>query len=71
LDADPAALYGVLSKALNQAGKRNLERFPADFMFRLTREEAQKILASRSHFVTLKRGGNAFIEQGVAMLSSD
>jgi hypothetical protein len=76
LDADLAALYGVLSKALNQAVKRNLERFPADFMFQLTREEAQEILASRSQNVTLKRGGNikylpyAFTEQGVAMLSS-
>jgi ORF6N domain-containing protein len=81
LDADLAALYDVTTKALNQAVKRNLERFPADFMFRLSWEEAA---ALRSHIVTLdkpaasgaKRGAHmkyrpyAFTEQGVAMLSS-
>jgi len=80
LDADLAALYGVPAKALNQAVKRNLERFPSDFMFRLTQEEAER---SRSQIVTLNdagapasRGSNikylphAFTEQGVAMLSS-
>jgi len=75
-DADLAALYRVSTKALNQAVKRNRDRFPADFMFRLSQEEAYRLLASRSQSVTLKRGQNikylpyAFTEQGVAMLSS-
>jgi len=77
LDADLARLYGVGVKALNQAVRRNLERFPADFMFQLSWEEAER---SRSQIVTLieagERGRNikyrpyAFTEQGVAMLSS-
>ncbi len=77
LDADLAGLYGVEVKALNQAVRRNLERFPADFMFQLSWDEAER---SRSQIVTLiktgERGGNikyrpyAFTEQGVAMLSS-
>ncbi len=68
------ALYGVPTKVLNQAVKRNIERFPEDFMFQLTWEESVKF--SRSQIVTLKRGGNvkyqpyAFTEHGVAMLSS-
>ena len=71
-----AYLYGVSVSVLNQAVKRNLERFPDDFMFQLIQEEAQAILASRSQNVILKRGQNikylpyAFTEQGVAMLSS-
>ena len=74
LDRDLAALYQVEVKALNQAVKRNRERFPPDFMFELTAEETR---ALRSQFVTSKpgRGGRryapyAFTEQGVAMLSS-
>ena len=73
LDADIAALYGVETKALVQAVKRNLERFPDDFMFQLSREEVGRL---RSQFVTSNsRGGRryrpyAFTEQGVAMLSS-
>jgi hypothetical protein len=73
LDRDLAGLYGVTTRALNQAVKRNAARFPADFMFQLTKSEYE---ASRSQFVTLKRGQNvkylpyAFTEQGVAMLSS-
>lgn len=73
LDADLARLYGVTTKALNQAVKRNADRFPSDFMFQLTTKEAQR---SRSQIVTLNRGENikylpyAFTEQGVAMLSS-
>jgi hypothetical protein len=81
LDADLASLYGVEVKVLNQAVKRNAERFPADFMFQLTREETT---ALRSQIVTLDnpsgrlrgRGRyakylpHAFTEQGVAMLSS-
>ena len=72
LDRDLATLYGVPTKALNQAVKRNAERFPPDFMFQLTREEC-----SRSQIVTMNagRGSNlkylpyAFTENGVAMLS--
>jgi hypothetical protein len=74
LDSDLAACYGVSVKAFNQAVKRNRDRFPADFMFRLTPREV-KIL--RSQIVTSRRewGGRryapyAFTELGVAMLSS-
>jgi hypothetical protein len=75
LDTDLAKLYGVPTKVLNQAVKRNATRFPADFMFQLTVAEAT---ALRSQFVTLKTGRGqhrkyrlyAFTEQGVAMLSS-
>jgi hypothetical protein len=73
LDSDLAALYGVQTKNLNKAVKRNAERFPADFMFQLTPEELRSL---RFQFGTSKtRGGPryrpyAFTEQGVAMLSS-
>jgi hypothetical protein len=75
LDADLARLYEVDVKALNQAVKRNLVRFPADFTFQLTREEAALL---RSQTVTLDAGRGshrkyrpyAFTEQGVSMLSS-
>jgi phage regulator Rha-like protein len=75
VDTDLAKLYGVPAKVLNQAVRRNASRFPADFMFQLTGEEAT---ALRSQFVTLKTGRGqhrkyrpyAFTEQGVAMLSS-
>ncbi|RMF24142.1 MAG: ORF6N domain-containing protein, partial [Deltaproteobacteria bacterium] len=72
LDADLAALYGVETRTLVQAVKRNLERFPEDFMFQLTKEEFDHL---RSHFVMSSWGGRryppyAFTEQGVAMLSS-
>lgn len=77
-------LYGVETKVLVQAVKRNIDRFPMDFMFQLTWKEtnfliSQSVIAgtkSRSQFVTLKHGQNikylpyAFTEQGVAMLSS-
>jgi hypothetical protein len=69
LDADLALLYGVETRALVQAVKRNIERFPEDFMFRLTVKETQR---SRSQSVILKQGKNikhlpyAFTEQGVA-----
>ncbi len=56
LDKDLAALYEVETKVLNQAVKRNLKRFPVDFMFQLSQEEVAKL--SRSQFVTLKRGHN-------------
>ena len=74
LDSDLARLYGVTTGALNQAVKRNLSRFPEDFMVRLTWGEARSLL--RSQFVILERGQHlkyrpyAFTEQGVAMLSS-
>jgi hypothetical protein len=74
LDSDLAALYGVTTGALNQAVRRNLERFPDDFMFVLTPDEVERLL---SQFVIAKvgRGGRrtppfAFTEHGVAMLSS-
>ena len=73
LDFDLAALYGVATKILNQAVKRNVGRFPEDFMFQLSPEEARSL---RSQIATLKRGEHlkyrpyAFTEQGVAMLSS-
>ena len=75
LDSDLAELYQVQVKVLNQAVKRNMERFPADFMFQLTTEESELL---RSQIVTLKIGRGthrkylpyAFTEQGVAMLSS-
>ena len=73
LDRDLASLYGVPTKSLNRAVKRNLDRFPSDFMIQLTAEEAE---SSRCQIGTLKRGQNikylpcAFTEQGVAMLSS-
>ena len=75
LDRDLAILYGVETRALNQAVKRNLERFPSDFMFQLTHEEFATL---RSQTVTFEGGRGqhrkylpyAFTEQGVAMLSS-
>jgi ORF6N domain len=74
LDADLAALYGVQTKVLVQVVKRNLPRFPEDFMFQLSGEEWADL---RSQFVTSSSGHGgrrtapyAFTEQGVAMLSS-
>ena len=73
LDRDLAVLYGVPTKALKQAVRRNSRRFPEDFMFFLTAEEFENW---RSHFVTsnsdrmgLRHIPMAFTEQGVAMLS--
>ena len=74
LDFDLALLYDVPTRTLNQALKRNIERFPPDFMFQLTREEYNSL---RSQFVILKRHGThskynpyAFTEHGVTMLAS-
>ncbi len=72
LDEDLAVLYGVETKVLNQAVKRNQERFPPEFMFQLTKEDMENL---RSQFVTSSWGGRrylpyAFTEQGVAMLSA-
>lgn len=55
LDADLAALYGVPTKRLNEQVKRNARRFPEDFMFQLTREEAEALLHLRSQSATLER----------------
>jgi hypothetical protein len=82
LDRDLASLYGVSTKVFNQAVKRHRHRFPADFMFQLTKEEAHKWWLAvnanrlRSQIVTLKRGQHlkynphAFTEHGILMLSS-
>lgn len=72
LDFDLAALYGVETKRLKEQVRRNISRFPDDFMFELTKEEFESL---RSQFATSKRGGTryfpmVFTEQGVAMLSS-
>jgi len=72
LDKDLAELYGVETKILTRAVRRNNERFPEDFMFRLTMQEFENL---RRHFGTSSWGGRryppyAFTEQGVAMLSS-
>jgi len=73
LDSDLALLYEVETKALKRAVNRNIDRFPSDFLFKLTVEEYRVL---RSQFGTLKRGEHAkylpyaFTEQGVAMLSS-
>ena len=75
LDFDLAELYGVETKVLNQAVKRNTDRFPADFMVQITRDEYNSL---RSQIVTLETGRGkyakylpyAFTEQGVSMLSS-
>jgi ORF6N domain len=56
LDRDLANLYGVETRALNQAVQRNRSRFPEDFMFRLTLEEGKAVMALRSQNVTLKQG---------------
>ena len=73
LDSDLAQMYGVETKQLKRAVRRNSRRFPQDFMLELTKEEYDSL---RSQFGTLKRGEHskylpmAFTEQGVAMLSS-
>ena len=72
LDEDLAKLYEVETRALNQAVKRNKDRFPDEFMFQLTEEEYENL---RSQIVTSSWGGRrylpyAFTEQGVAMLSA-
>jgi hypothetical protein len=74
LDADLATLYQVATKALNQAVRRNSERFPEDFMFQLTVEEAEA-LKSQTVTSNIGRGGRrylpyVFTEHGVGMLSS-
>jgi hypothetical protein len=58
LASDLAEVYGVATKALNQAVKRNAAKFPPDFMFQINAEEAESLRRSRSQFVTLKRAQN-------------
>jgi hypothetical protein len=76
LDRDLAELYCVETRTLNQAVKRNQDRFPEDFMFQITSEEAKAVLSLRSQIVILKRGQhlkylpNVFTEHGVVMLAN-
>jgi len=76
LDPDLAAIYIVPTKRLNEQVKRNRGRFPSDFVFKLTSEEARGIDASRSQFATLNKGENikhlpyAFTEHGALMAAN-
>lgn len=76
LDSDLASLYGVTTKRLNEQVKRNIKRFPPDFMFQLKENESKKLLSLRSQFATLKPGQHrkylpyVFTEHGVTMLAS-
>jgi len=74
LDRDLAELYGVETRTLNQAVRRNMERFPEDFMFQLNEEEFEnwksQIVISNSERMGLRKRPFSFTEQGVAMLSS-
>ena len=75
LDYDLAGLYGVPTSRLNEAVKRNIKRFPGDFMFQLTNSEWENCLRSQIAISNKNRGGRryapfAFTEQGISMLSS-
>ena len=74
LDRDLAVLYNVETRVLNQAVRRNINRFPKDFMFQLTKEEMDnwksQMVISNKEKMGLRRRPNAFTENGVAMLSS-
>jgi len=73
IDRDLAELYEVETKKLNQAVKRNIERFPEDFMFQLTDEEQSELVTNCDHLQNLKysyQNAYAFTEHGVTMLSS-
>lgn len=76
LDSDLARIYGVETKALNQAVKRNSDRFPNDFVFQLNLKETREVTGSRSQIVTLNRGKNikylpyAFTEHGAVMAAN-
>jgi hypothetical protein len=73
LDTDLAEIYGVQTKVLNQAVKRNKERFPEDFMFKLTREELSEVVTNCDHLQQLKfthQMPYAFTEHGALMLSA-
>jgi len=73
LDSDLAVLYGVEPRSLNQAVKRNLKRFPDDFMLKLTKEEFAEVITNCDHLQNLKfRSASPYVftEQGVAMLAT-
>ena len=72
LDSDLAKLYGVETRALNQAVKRNIERFPAHYMFQLTKDEFKNLMSQNviSSWGGVRKMPYVFTEQGVAMLSS-
>ncbi len=74
LDRDLTVLYGVETRVLNQAVKRNIKRFPEDFMFQLTKEETanwkSQFVISNKEKMGLRKNPHVFTEQGVAMLSS-
>lgn len=73
LDADLAELYGVSTKRLNEQVRRNMGRFPADFMFRLTPEEKKEVVANCDHLKQLKFSSvlpHAFAEYGAIMLAT-
>ena len=76
LDSDLATIYGVETRSLNQAVKRNRNRFPGHFLFQLNLKEAREVRRSRSQNVTLKRGQNikylpyAFTEYGALMAAN-
>jgi len=73
IDRDLAELYGVPTKRLNESVKRNIERFPNDFMFQLTDDEQKELVANCDHLKNLKysyQNAYAFTEPGVTMLSS-
>ena len=76
LASDLAAIYGVETRTLNQAVRRNAEKFPGDFMFQLSAEESEELQRSRSQIVILKRGHNikflpyAFTEHGAMMAAN-
>jgi hypothetical protein len=76
LDADLASIYGVPTKRLNEQVKRNVDRFPEDFRFQISKEEAEAAFHSRSQTATLKRGQNikylpyVFTEHGALMAAN-
>ena len=73
IDADLAEAYGVTTKALNQAIRRNADRFPPDFMFRLTKDEKQEVVTNCDHLENLKFSPvnpRAFTEHGAIMAAS-
>jgi hypothetical protein len=73
IDRDLAELYGVSTKRLNEQVKRNIKRFPADFMYQLTEEEKEEVVANCDHLKTLKYSAQlpyVFTEYGAVMLAS-
>ncbi len=73
IDADIAKLYGVQTKYLNRQVRRNIQRFPSEFMLRLTKEEKTELVTNWHRFKTLKHSSSlpyAFTEHGVVMLAS-